>query len=379
MIVTRTLKVMLDLTPVELSLVRATISEMKQIYAKHIDYALTNKTLSKKLHHEALYAKLRIEHSKVPSALLQSTRDMAVENLKAIHTKHPKKRWNIRPERSEYAAIRLDARTVTLRGEQLSFSTVGKRVKTTLQEPIWFRERYPDFTFKTATLRFDKRTRKVVANLIYLADIETSPIKGNTVGLDRGLYSLVTTSEGEHFKAGEVRAVRRKYLHTRRVLQQKGTHSAKRLLKKLSGKEQRFMQNTNHVISKTLATNPTVSTFVLEDLSGIRNKRKGKKLNTWLGQWSFYQLETFLKYKSEFLGKQVVFVDPRYTSQRCNACGLIEKSNRSKNKYACNNCGVVEHADVNAAMNIRDLYLLSQSSQAEQALVNEPHATNHLV
>ena len=69
----------------------------------------------------------------------------------------------------------------------------------------------------------------------------------------------------------------------------------------------------------------------------------------------------------------MVFIDPRYTSQRCNACGLIEKSNRSKNKYVCNHCGVLEHADVNAALNIRDLYYLSLSQQAEQAVVNQPH------
>lgn len=377
MVVTRTLKVNLDISPSDLQRVRATISELKQVYAKHIDYALTQKTLSKKLHHEALYQKLRLEHSSIPSALLQSTRDTAVENLKAIHTKHPKNKWNARPEKGDYSAIRLDGRTVTLRGEQLTFSAIGKRVKTSIHIPSWFRERYPEFVFKSATLRFDKKTNKLIANLTYVSDIqpETNNQSG-VLGLDRGLYSIVTTSEGEHFKANEVRAVRRRYLYNRRVLQQKGTQSAKRLLKRLSGKEKRFMQNYNHVISKTLANNTSAHTYVLEDLSGIRNKRKGKILNTWLSQWSFYQLEIFLKYKCEFLGKQVVKVDPRYTSQRCNACGLIEKSNRSKNKYSCKNCGVVEHADVNAALNIRDLYILSQSSKTEQVLVNEPHETS---
>lgn len=83
-----------------------------------------------------------------------------------------------------------------------------------------------------------------------------------------------------------------------------------------------------------------------------------------------------MKYKAEALGKKVVFIDPRYTSQRCNACGLIEKSNRRKNKYVCKSCGTVEHADVNAAMNIRDLYHLSLIQKSEQALVNEPHETS---
>lgn len=367
----------LDVSPVELSRARTTISELKQVYAKHIDYALAHKTLSKKLHHEALYQNLREQHPQLPSALLQSTRDMAVENLKAIHTAHPKKKWSVRPDRNEYSSIRLDGRTVSLRGDQLTFSAIGKRVKTIIAIPVWFRERYPEAVFKAATLRFDKKTNSLIANLTY--QTPSAPIVGESngvVGLDRGLYSLVTTSEGEHYKASEVRAARRRYLYTRRVLQQKGTRSAKRLLKKLSGKEKRFMQDYNHVISKKLANNPTVQTYVLEDLSGIRNKRKGKKLNTWLSQWSFYQLETFLSYKCEFLGKTVIFIDPRYTSQRCNACGLIEKSNRVKNKYACKHCGVIEHADINAAKNIRDLYTLSLSQQVGQAPVNEPHVTS---
>lgn len=215
-----------------------------------------------------------------------------------------------------------------------------------------------------------------MASLMFKGDIIPEETTGDAVGLDRGLYSLVTTSEGTHYTAKEVRAVRRQYLYTRKKLQQKGTHSANRLLKKLSGKEKRFMLNYNHVITKQLVNNPANSVFVLEDLKGIRDKRKGKKLNTWLSQWSYAQLETLLKYKAEALGKQVVFIDPRYTSQRCNACGVIEKTNRRKNKYVCKSCGVMEHADVNAAMNIRDLYYLSLVQQSEQALVNEPHETS---
>lgn len=360
----------------DLQRVRSTISELSQVYAKHVDYALENKTISKQRLHDVLYAKLVTEHPGLPTGLIQSTRDTVRENLKAIHTKHPRKKWRVRPEKSEYSSVRYDARTVTLRGEQLSFSAIGKRVKTILSVPEWFKERYPDFKLTSATIRFDKKTNSLTASLMFKGDITPVETTGGALGLDRGLYSLVTTSEGTHYTANEVRAVRRQYLYIRQKLQQKGTRNAKRLLKKLSGKEKRFMLNYNHIITKELVTNPAHNVFVLENLKGIRDKRRGKILNTWLSQWSYYQLETLLKYKASALGKTVVFVDPRYTSQRCNACGLIEKSNRRKNKYVCCSCGTVEHADVNAALNIRDLYYLSLSQQAEQALVNEPHETN---
>lgn len=377
MIVNRTLKVRLELTPTDVQRVRATISELSQVYAKHVDYALENKTLTKSKLHDVLYSKIVSEHPTLPTGLIQTTRDTVRENLKAVHTNHPKKKWLIRPEKSEYSAIRFDVRTVTLRGDQLSFSAIGKRVKTVISIPEWFKERYPDFVMKAATVRFDKKTGTLWANLTYRGTLSPTEAMGEAVGLDRGLYSLVTTSEGKHYKAQEVRAVRRQYLYTRNKLQQKGTRSAKRLLKKLSGKEKRFMLNYNHIITKELANNPAHNVFVLEDLKGIRNKRKGKKLNTWLAQWSYYQLETLLVYKAEALGKRVVFIDPRYTSQRCSACGLIEKTNRYKNKYACKHCGYIEHSDVNAAINIRDLYYLSLVQQPEQAPVNEPHETSH--
>lgn len=374
MIVNRTLKVKLDLAPADLQRVRATISELAQVYAKHVDYALTNKAYSKKKFHDGVYAKAVAEHPTLPTGLIQTTAHTVRENLKAIHSRHPKKKWKVRPVKGEYSAVRYDVRTITLRGEQLSFSAVGKgRVQTIVRIPEWFKSRYPDFVMKAATIRFDKKTGSLWANLTFRGTLDIEEAVGEVVGLDRGLYSLVTTSDGSHYRAQEVRAVRRQRLYTRQKLQQKGTRSAKRLLKKLSGKEKRFMLNYNHIITKELVTNPNHNVFVLEDLKGIRDKRKGKKLNTWLSQWSYYQLETLLSYKAEALGKTVVFIDPRYTSQLCNACGLIEKSNRKKNKYVCKYCGVVEHADVNAALNIRDLYYLSLIQQSEQAAINQPH------
>jgi putative transposase len=375
MIVNRTLKVRLDLAPVDLARVRATISELSQVYAKHVDYAITHKTITKSKLHDGVYARVITEHPNLPTGLVQTIRDNVRGNLKAIHSRNPKKKWKVRPQKSEYSAINYDARTITLRGEQLSFSIIGKRVQTVISIPTWFNQRYAGFIMKAATIRFDKRTQSLWANLVFRGNLPDTEAPGEALGLDRGLYSLVTTSDGEHYRAQKVRAVRRRYLYTRKKLQQKGTRSAKRLLKKLSGKEKRFMLDYNHIITKNIANNPNHNVFVLEDLTGIREQRKGKTLNTWLAQWSYYQLQTLLHYKAEALGKQVVFIDPRYTSQRCNACGVIEKKNRKKNKYACQSCGVMEHSDVNAALNIRDLYYLNLSlaQQPEQAVVNQPH------
>ncbi len=145
----------------------------------------------------------------------------------------------------------------------------------------------------------------------------------------------------------------------------------------MSGREKRFMRDVNHCVTKKLANLPDVAVFVLEDLSGIRKNRRGKKMNKWLGSWSFYQQDLFLAYKAEALGKRVAFGDPRYTSQKCNVCKHIRKTNRTKSRFHCCNCGNRDHSDWNAAKNHRDDYILSttQIGTAEQAAVNLPNVT----
>ena len=78
-------------------------------------------------------------------------------------------------------------------------------------------------------------------------------------------------------------------------------------------------------------------------------------------------MEQFLTYKSEALGKTVGYVDARYTSKGCNRCGHINGANRKKSRFSCKSCGYHEHADLNAAYNIRDRYILSSTpSETEE-------------
>jgi IS605 OrfB family transposase len=137
------------------------------------------------------------------------------------------------------------------------------------------------------------------------------------------------------------------------------------------------MKDINHCVSKKLANLPDINKYALEDLTSIRNQRRNKKMNKWMASWAFYQLEQFLAYKSEARGKVVGYVDSRYTSQRCSRCGHQTSTNRKKSRFNCKSCGYREHADINAAYNIRDRYILSSTERTEeQGSVNNPIATN---
>lgn len=364
----RTMSIPTDLAPSRFLPLMKTCS---QIFNEHVKWSMENKTYNKGRAHKSLYADLRSRYPEVPSALIQSVRDTAMEAVRAQKFKRA-------PRKSEYGALRYDARTMSLRGERLTLSCIGKRGKTILKVPEYFREIFDNWTLKGAAVVWKKRDGRIWVHMVFEAD---TPRKtdGGVAGIDRGLRHLAVTSDGQFYSGSRIRANQRKYLHNRRTLQAKGTPSARRRLKAMSGREKRFSQDVNHRISKGIAQTPETATFVLEDLSGIRAKRRGKRLNKWLGSWPFYQLQMFLQYKAEKLGKEVAFVDARYTSQRCSRCGHIYKGNRKGGAFRCVRCGYTDHADLNAAKNIRDLYILStaqENGSVEQAAVNQPYATD---
>lgn len=345
------------------------MSECAEIFNQHIDWALANRTYNKNKAHKELYHLCRLQHPSVPSALLQTIRDNALEAVKATKFKRV-------PKKKPTSGLRYDKRTMTLRGQQLTLSCIGKRVSLILDVPDYFKEVFETWEFCGATVTYTKNTKQFWVRLVF-ETVDPEQVTGEIQGIDRGLYHQAVTSDGQFFISSKIRNVQRRYLYNRRKLQQKGTRSAKRRLKAMSGREKRFMKDTNHCVSKKLANQPGVAVFVLEDLSSIRTQRRGKKMNKWLLSWAFYQQEQFLTYKAEALGKRVVHQDPRYTSQKCNVCKHIKRTNRHKSRFCCKNCGHQTHADLNAAKNIRDDYILSSTQQGTegQASVNAPYVS----
>lgn len=65
---------------------------------------------------------------------------------------------------------------------------------------------------------------------------------GDVLGVDLGLVNLATDSTGESFSGQAIEAARKRYHDLRQRLQKRGTKSAKRHLKKLSGKQARFQK-----------------------------------------------------------------------------------------------------------------------------------------
>lgn len=186
------------------------------------------------------------------------------------------------------------------------------------------------------------------------------------LGVDLGVANIAVDSDGNVRQGKAVKKVRYRHRQLRTRLQKKGTHSARRRLRKLSGKERRFATWVNHNISKRIVEKAkgTDRGIALEELGGIRERvtvRRSQRAT--LHSWSFFQLRSFIEYKAKRFGVVVRAVDPRNTSRTCPCCGHVDKANRkSQDKFLCVDCGYSGLADHIAAVNIRS-----------RAVVNRPY------
>jgi putative transposase len=261
-------------------------------------------------------------------------------------TKHNFQKYGAFPYDSRILKYRLETEEVsiwTLAGRETIAFQAGQRQMKLLQH----QQGESDLTFIRGEFY-----------ILAACDIDTPmPDKvADYMGVDVGVVNIATTDDGERYSGKTVNRVRHRYHRIRRKLQKKGTKSAKRLLKKRSGKEKRFANDVNHCVSKAIVKKAkrTERGVALEELTGILTRvRLRKPQRTQLHHWSFADLGSKIAYKADIYGVPLVYVDPRNTSRECAACGQVDKSNRkTQDRLLCIACGFSAHADVNAAVNI---------------------------
>ncbi|NJL65116.1 MAG: IS200/IS605 family element transposase accessory protein TnpB [Methylacidiphilales bacterium] len=223
---------------------------------------------------------------------------------------------------------------------------------------------------KPTSATFCKSRGKVCDYYINICvDIPTDPT-GKTprvIGVDLGRRDIATTSTGKSWSGGKIQNTRDRYSKVRANIQSKRTRSSRRLMRRLSGREQRFQKWLNHNISKQIVfdAKSNNAAIAFEDLTNIREslnqKPRSKTERRRTNNWAFYQLRIFTQYKANIAGIPVVLVAPAYTSQTCSRCHHVHpvkgKSFRSGKSFKCGHCGFEHDADINAALNIAALGL----------------------
>lgn len=242
-----------------------------------------------------------------------------------------------------------------------SVNTLNGRIKVSFYKNGFERYFSNDCKFGTAKLVNKHGKFYLHIPITYeISELKQSEIS-NIVGIGRGLRFLATTydSNGKSvfYNGNVVKQKRAHYKVLRKQLQQVGTPSSRRRLKAIGQRENRWMRDVNHCISKALVeSNPDGSLFIIEDLSGIRSATERVRVKDRYAfvSWSYYDLEQKLSYKALKHHQLVKKVNPAYTSQTCPKCGHTEKSNRNKKLhiFCCKNCGYQSNDDRIGAMNL---------------------------
>ncbi|MBI4441349.1 IS200/IS605 family element transposase accessory protein TnpB [Candidatus Woesearchaeota archaeon] len=256
-------------------------------------------------------------------------------------------------------------RSATLKGTLLNILTVKGRIRIPFEVPTCYQE-YFTWNMTKSLLSIDRKGRCFFLFCFCKEVNVNAPDKQLMLGIDLGINNLAVTSDGTFYRSGHVKSIKRRFQYLRDKLQAKGTRSAKRLLKKVSGREKRFMVWVNHNISKRIIEKRP-SEIVMENLKGIRKCNRGKRINRWISNWSFHQLQNFIQYKAERKGIRFRKVKPDYTSQLCSRCGTL--GHRKGASFVCK-CGFRLNADLNASRNLAFPML-----ELRQAAVNLPYMT----
>lgn len=289
-------------------------------------------------------------------SLNSAVKNQAIKDAKSVFKKAKKSKYKIIPILKKPVIV-WNNQNYTVNGDSVSmpFMIDGKSKKIEIKADLNNDIFHNISNGKLRTLRVTKKGRKYIAQISITLNIKPKT-EGQAMGVDLGILipAVATTEDGKvkFFGNGRQNKYYRRYHKTKRV--KLGNAKKLNAIKKMNNKEQRYMNNQDHKISREIvnfAKNNNVCVIRLECLEGIskttRTSRKNKKN---IYNWSFYRLSMYIEYKANLEGIRVEYVNPKYTSQMCPSCG--EKHKANGRSYFCNDCGFRTHRDLVGAKNI---------------------------
>lgn len=235
---------------------------------------------------------------------------------------------------------------------------------------------------KTVTVKREGRCWYVVLSC---DEVPAEPLDrtGAVTGIDLGIASFLTTSEGEHVPnqrhlrssadklAGAQQALSRCKLGSNRRQKVRAQVAA------IHGKVRRQRLDHAHKVALDLVRrhdmichealkigNMSRSASGTVDQPG-RNVAQKAGLNRSILDAGWGVFLSILTSKAEQAGRELIAVDPRNTSRRCTQCGHTAAGNRIiQAVFKCAACRYTAHADVNAAVNILRAGLVLHAAQA---------------
>jgi len=235
-----------------------------------------------------------------------------------------------------------------------------KRLKVTPFGAISIKQhREIEGQIKTLTLKRESSDKWFAVFCVEQERNEPRQNNGEKVGIDLGLTNLAVLSNGEIIKNpkilnkyGDKLAMIQKGLSRKK----KGSKNRKKAKHKVAVLHEKIANARNDFLHKTSRKLvDSYSLIALEELASQEmSKRMPKKLH--LGKYitdaGWNMFANMISYKAEEASCQVVFVDPKNTTQECSNCGTLVKKELDERIHECPECGLTIDRDLNAAKNI---------------------------
>jgi putative transposase len=208
----------------------------------------------------------------------------------------------------------------------------------------------------TVTVKLDASGRWFVSLLIDDHTVEALPQVDKAVGIDAGITSLITTSDGEkisnpkHFKRLRFKLRQAQKALSRKVKgsnnREKARHKVARIQAAIADARTDFLHK---LTTRLVRENQTIA---VEDLA-VKNMLKNHKLAQAIADASWSELVRQLEYKCQWYGRTLVKIDRWFpSSKRCGHCGHVMKLPLDVREWDCPECGTHHDRDINAAQNI---------------------------
>ena len=181
--------------------------------------------------------------------------------------------------------------------------------------------------------------------------------EGKAIGIDLGISSLITTSDGEKIAGvADTRKLDKKLAREQRKLSRKkkgSNNRAKQKIKVARVYEKIAIKRKDHlhkVSAKIISENQVVCAETLNVNGMMKNHRLAKSI----AMQGFATIFSFLEYKAKEKGKIFIQVDRWFASSKtCHECGVkMDAMPLSIRSWECENCGTKHDRDINAAKNI---------------------------
>ena len=254
------------------------------------------------------------------------------------------------------------------------FRNILKRLDISNSFKIKCHKKFYDSKIKKVTFKRDSSMNWYISFILELPQVneyDTQYVpKNNSIGIDLGIKTAVTTSEGKkyHPPIEEIKRLEKKIDTLNKVISRKQRLNKSnywesknysrvlskkhRLQKRINNIRLNFNEHISHILTKG-----NYNKIQMEDLSlnfMIEKKNKKVSLSKSATRLGLGNLTTKIEYKSIIRNVEFNKINPKNTTKTCSNCGYIENNlTLNTRSWVCKKCKTSHDRDINAAKNIQ--------------------------